>query len=135
MFQPEFFGLKQNFKASIMSKLSLVIKNNFYLLALWLLPQIALAQNFGLDETAKEAGLKTSSTLTTRSGQIIGSLLSLVGAIFLILMIYGGIMWMTAAGNDKQVLTAKSIITRAVIGLVVIFSAYAITAFLGSSLS
>jgi len=118
-----------------MSKLSLVIKNNFYLLALWLLPQIALAQNFGLDETAKEAGLKTSSTLTTRSGQIIGSLLSLVGAIFLILMIYGGIMWMTAAGNDKQVLTAKSIITRAVIGLVVIFSAYAITAFLGSSLS
>jgi hypothetical protein len=135
LFQPEFFGLKQNFKASIMSKLSLVIKNNFYLLALWLLPQIALAQNFGLDETAKEAGLKTSSTLTTRSGQIIGSLLSLVGAIFLILMIYGGIMWMTAAGNDKQVLTAKSIITRAVIGLVVIFSAYAITAFLGSSLS
>jgi len=118
-----------------MSRLPIVIKRSFYLLAIWLLPRIVLAAgNFGLDDTATTAGLKTSGSLATRSGQIIGSLLSLVGVVFLVLMIYGGITWMTAAGNEKQVEKAKNTITTAIVGLAVILSAYAITAFLGSSL-
>ena len=117
-----------------MSRLSATLKNSLYLLAIWLLPHLTKADNFGLDDTARQAGLAKVGDLATRSGQIIGALLSLVGVVFLILMIYGGITWMTAGGNEKQVKTAKDTITAAIGGLVVVLSAYAITAFLGSSL-
>jgi membrane-anchored glycerophosphoryl diester phosphodiesterase (GDPDase) len=60
----------------------------------------------------------------------IAIILGLVGVIFLALIIYGGFLWMTASGNDKQVETAKNIISRAAIGLVIIILAYAITFFI-----
>ena len=60
--------------------------------------------------------------------------LGFVGVVFLILMIVGGLMWMTAAGNDERVNKAKSLITNAVIGMVIVFSAYAITYFVTSRL-
>jgi hypothetical protein len=61
---------------------------------------------------------------------IITILLSLVGVIFLVLMIYGGINWMTAGGNEAQVKAAQNILSKAVIGLVIVLSAYAITYFI-----
>ncbi len=118
-----------------MSRQLTIIQRATYLLGFYFLPIIARADNFGLDQAAGSAGLKSSSTLAEKSGQIIGSLLSLVGVIFLVLMIYGGITWMTASGNDKQVDKAKNIITYAIIGLVIILSAYTITAFLGGTLA
>jgi len=112
-----------------------IIKRVTYLFGFYFLPIIVRADNFGLDRAAGSAGLRTEGTLAEKSGQIIGSLLSLVGVIFLVLMIYGGITWMTASGNDKQVERAKNIITYAIIGLVIILSAYTITAFLGGTLA
>jgi len=41
---------------------------------------------------------------------------------------------MTAGGNDTQVKNAQKTITAAVIGLVIVISAYAITMFIGQSL-
>jgi lysylphosphatidylglycerol synthetase-like protein (DUF2156 family) len=117
-----------------MPKKLTIIKGAAYLSALYLFPLLAWAQNFGLDDAATGAGLKSDITLAQKSGQIIGSLLSLVGVVFLILMIYGGITWMTAAGNEKQVEKAKHIIVYAIVGLIIILSAYTITAFLGGSL-
>ncbi|MBL7058794.1 hypothetical protein ISS03_05725, partial [Patescibacteria group bacterium] len=43
--------------------------------------------------------------------------------------------WMTAQGNDTKIATARGIITNAVIGLIIVMSAYAITAFVGSTVS
>ena len=60
---------------------------------------------------------------------LISLILSFIGVVFLILIIYGGITWMTAGGNDKQVEKAKNIISRAAIGLTVVILAYAITSF------
>lgn len=111
-----------------------IIKRAGYLSAFWFLPLIVSA-NYGLDDAAGTAGLVKTGSLAQRSGQLVGSLLSLVGVVFLILMVYGGVTWMTASGNDKQVEKAKNTITYAVIGLVIILSAYAITAFLGSELA
>ena len=54
--------------------------------------------------------------------------------IFVILMIYAGILWMTAGGNEKQVEKAKNIISRAAIGLVIVVSAYAVTYFIFTNL-
>lgn len=96
--------------------------------------------NYGLNETIKnadEAGsaLTTNSDVNTSAGKIIGVALSFVGAIFFILMIYGGFLWMTARGDEGQVTKAKDMIFAAVIGLVIVLSAYAITSFLGTQLT
>jgi hypothetical protein len=60
---------------------------------------------------------------------IVNIILSLLGIIFLILIIYAGFLWMTAGGNDQQVGKAKSLISSAIIGLIIVVSAYAISYF------
>lgn len=60
-------------------------------------------------------------------GKIIGAILAFVGVLFLVLMIFGGYAWMTARGNEEQTTKAKSIIRNALIGIVVVLAAYAIT--------
>jgi len=45
------------------------------------------------------------------------------------MFIYGGIIWMTSSGNAEQVTKGKNIVIWATIGLVVIFSAYALVSF------
>jgi hypothetical protein len=62
-------------------------------------------------------------------GTIINTLLSLLGVIFIVLLIYGGITWMTAEGDESKVEKAQIIIRNAVIGLIIIVSAYAISYF------
>lgn len=70
--------------------------------------------------------------IQTKAGTIIGSVLSLVGVLFLIMMIYAGIMWMTAQGNDQQVTKAKDLLINSIIGIIIVFAAYAITALVGN---
>ena len=50
-------------------------------------------------------------------------------------IIYAGVLWMTAAGNEGQVTKAKNIIITSVIGTVIIAAAYAITNFVFDALS
>lgn len=90
----------------------------------------------GLNEAAEVAGIpqEDESSIPAKIGDIISYALGFVGVIFLILMIAGGLMWMTAAGNDERVNKAKSLITNAVIGMVIVFSAYAITYFVTNTL-
>jgi hypothetical protein len=72
-----------------------------------------------------------NSVVTT----VINAILGLLGVIFLVLTLYAGFLWMTAAGNDDQVGKAKSILTTAIIGLVVIIASYAIANFVLTALS
>ena len=93
----------------------------------------ALAINTGLDDTAREAGLDTdlaAKSVPEIVGSIIGVALSLLGILFLILMLYGGYTWMTSYGNEQKVTKAKGLIVDALIGLVIILAAYAITNFI-----
>lgn len=62
-------------------------------------------------------------------GNIIQALLALIGVLFLVLAVYAGFLWMTAQGNEKKVQSAKDILKNAVIGLVLIVAAYAISDF------
>lgn len=63
---------------------------------------------------------------------VIKVLLSVVGILFLALMIYGGAKWMKASGREQEVEAAKKIIQNAIIGLILVITAYAITAYVGS---
>lgn len=84
----------------------------------------------GLRETAGTAGFGTEpGDLSATIGNIISVVLGLVGFIFIILVIYGGFLWMTASGDEKKVEKARGIITYAVIGLAIIAAAYMITNF------
>jgi hypothetical protein len=60
-------------------------------------------------------------------GQVIKTIISFLGVIFFILIVYGGFMWMTARGNTDQIDKAKKIIMNSIVGLVLVLFAYAIT--------
>lgn len=123
-----------------------IIISSLFLLAIiftfnLITPNYALADETlnGLNATAGSVGAFRSQVsnpdnnfIQTKAGQIIGTVLSFVGVIFLILMIVAGVRWMTAQGNDQQVTKAKDQLINAIIGLVIIFAAYAITNFVGN---
>lgn len=69
------------------------------------------------------------NTLTQTIGSLINVLLGFLGVIFLILIIYAGLLWMTAGGNEDNIKKAKSILLNSVIGLIILLSAYAISQF------
>jgi len=81
-----------------------------------------------------ETDIGLQSNLGDTLGTVIKGILALVGMIFLILMVYAGILWMTAGGTEEKSESAQKIITMAVIGLVVVMAAYAITAFVTISM-
>ena len=87
-----------------------------------------------LEVTAKAAGFPEPKTVGEIIGALIGTVLSFLGIIFLILVLYGGFVWMTSMGNEYKVQKAKDILTQAVIGVIIVVSAYAITFFVFSAL-
>ena len=85
--------------------------------------------------TANKMGLNTSLTDPTQIvATIINSLLLLVGAVFVIMVIYSGFSWMTSAGNDDKIKKAKQNLIYAVVGVIIISSAYSISLFIASSI-
>lgn len=62
-------------------------------------------------------------------GKIINSVLGVVGTIALAMFIYGGLRWMTSAGEKDGVTAGKETIKWATFGLIIIFMAYAIINF------
>lgn len=76
-----------------------------------------------------------SNSIAIGLGKIVGAVLAFLGVIFLVLMIYGGVTWMTAAGNEAQVAKARTLIVAAIIGLLIVLSAYAITSYLADNIN
>lgn len=79
-----------------------------------------------------QAGFNESpnpNALTERIGRIIKIVLGILGVILVVIVVYAGFLWMTAGGEADQVKKAKDWMTNAVVGLIIILSAYAITDF------
>lgn len=76
-----------------------------------------------------------SENLTATVGKLIWAVLSVLGVIFLVLVLYAGFTWMTAQGDTKKVEKARDILITSVIGLVILLSAYAISTFVIETLS
>lgn len=104
------------------------------LTAMLTLPFLALAQISNgtianrLERTGSSAGFSAAdeTSLARTVGKIVNVALSFLGIIFVILIILGGYQWMTAGGNEEQVSQAKSRIKNAIIGLILVVSAFAI---------
>ncbi len=67
--------------------------------------------------------------------RIVQPLLAIVGTLFLLLIIYAGLLWMTAGGVTARVEKAKNILVHSVVGLVIIVAAYSVTIFILESVT
>lgn len=74
------------------------------------------------------------SSLATIMGVIVSGAISLLGIIFIILIILSGYQWMTAGGNEEAVKKSRTKMVNAVIGLLVVVASYAIWAFISNVL-
>lgn len=58
--------------------------------------------------------------------KILNFFLTFLGILAVIMVVYGGVTYVTSAGNDEGIGNAKKIITYAVVGLIVILLSFAI---------
>ncbi|MCX6794992.1 MAG: hypothetical protein NTY31_03365 [Candidatus Falkowbacteria bacterium] len=83
--------------------------------------------NNNINALANQTDYDTSVTLENRISTIIRIALSVLGAIFLVLMFWTGNNWMQAAGNEEKVKKAKTAVRNLLIGVVLILIAYALS--------
>jgi len=105
----------------------------FFVLPTGVFAQVAEGQESVL-EVAEQAGVQETDLITI-IGRIINIFLGFLGVIFLVLMLYAGFLWMTAGGDETKITQAKNTIRNALIGLLIIASAWAITAFIINALT
>lgn len=93
-------------------------------------------------KAAKQVGLQylTATGLTTVDiriyvGRIIRYFLGLLGTLAVLLFLYAGYLYMTSYGDAEKIDKAKKIMVDAVIGLVIIVSAYAIASWILGALT
>ena len=105
------------------------------------MPMVAMAQLSGQDtglSTTVQTGYGQSGDIASLPefiGQyIILPAVSLSATIIFVLFIYAGFLWMTAQGKQDQVKKAQDILRNAVIGAVLIVSAYVIVNFVVTQL-
>jgi len=84
-----------------------------------------------LTNAGTAAGFDTTKNVNVQASVagIVNIVLSFVGLAFFIMILYGGIKWMTSAGNEKVIEESKALMVNATIGLIVIMLSYAISYF------
>ena len=96
-----------------------------------LMANFVFAQGPDLGINEVDAAISLSSTdpriIITR---IINIVLLFLGVIAVALIIYAGFIWMTSGGNEDKIDQAKKILRNAVIGLVIVLSAWGIATFI-----
>ncbi|MFA6215806.1 MAG: pilin [Patescibacteria group bacterium] len=70
-----------------------------------------------------------AETFSEAIAKIIKIVLGFLGILFLVLILYAGFNWMTSAGNEERITTAKKTMVAATIGVAIVLAAYIITYF------
>ncbi|MFH1790340.1 MAG: IPT/TIG domain-containing protein [bacterium] len=91
------------------------------------------APDLGIQQVGNSIGLP-STDIRLIIARIIRVALSLLGIVAVSIMVYGGFIWMTSAGSEEKISTAKKILINGAIGLAIILSSYAIVSFVISKL-
>ncbi|MFA5420931.1 MAG: pilin, partial [Patescibacteria group bacterium] len=125
------------FKNNFLKKASLFLFLFFFFFSFSSFVLSASASDvLGTDFISDDINLSDRDPRTMAAG-IINVVLSILGIIAVSIVIYGGFIWMNSEGNEENVQKAKDILKMGVIGLVIILSAWGISAFvlnkLGSS--
>ncbi|MDD4937920.1 MAG: hypothetical protein PHX34_02770 [Candidatus Shapirobacteria bacterium] len=84
--------------------------------------------------TTENGSFQNLENLT--AGGIISGAISLVlivvALVFFFILVFGGLRWVTSGGDEKKVGEARSQITNALIGLAIVFAAWAIMKLIGT---
>jgi hypothetical protein len=95
-----------------------------------------LAQDSETIQLLPQAGSPFADLGNLRVPGIISAGLTLVlvvaAIIFFFMLVIGGIRWMTSGGDKAQTEAARGQVTAALVGLVIVFAAWAIAALLGT---
>ncbi len=92
-------------------------------------------QQIGMDVASDEVGYAYGERVSDRNdvrdvrlvvANIIKIFLGFMGIIFLVLIIYGGFIWMTASGQEDKINKARSLLITGIIGLIIVVSSFAI---------
>ncbi len=79
---------------------------------------------------------KTGLTSITKFfGRSIGVIMGVMGTVALVMFMYGGILWMTSAGNSEKAGQAIQILVWTSLGIVVILTSYTVVDFFFQSFS
>lgn len=117
------------------------MKKNYQKIGAWistlpvlLIPAAALAQiqksKTLLEDVGKGLGEEgKGKPLPELIGGLIRVFLGVLGIVFVVLVVYAGYLWMTSSGEATKVDKAKKLLGQAIIGIVIIVAAYAITGF------
>ena len=83
----------------------------------------------GLSAIGDVYGDDTPADIRVTIARVINVILTFLGVIFIVLTIYAGFQYMTAAGNKDKTEKALALIKNAVIGLLIILMAWGLTRF------
>lgn len=95
------------------------------------LTAILLAPSTVLAQTPTNTVNLTNPLGTTDVRDIIATIikgaLGISGSVALLMFIYGGLLWMTAGGNSDTISRGKRVLIWAILGIIVIGSAFVVT--------
>ncbi|MFA6253235.1 MAG: pilin [Patescibacteria group bacterium] len=107
-----------------------------------LAPSMAMAQApvveddpFGRNTLQELSTAGESKDIFVVISNIVNIILTFLGAIAVLLFLYGGFKWFTSQGNSEQIEAAKKIMGAAVVGLAIIFASYAAAQYIFDQLS
>lgn len=117
-------------KILILSSLVLVAAGSALYLST---PTTVLAQDAddsGVVKLENPLNLDEDKPVADLAGRVIRTFLGVVGIIALIMFVYGGVLWLVSAGNAERLQRGKDIFVWSIVGIVIIFSSYAIVSFI-----
>ncbi len=79
-----------------------------------------------IDSTVKGTG---ETGLTTTIQSMVNYVIGFLGLVAVLYGIYGGFLYLTAAGNDEQIKKAKTIFKQVAIGMLIVFLSYSVVTF------
>lgn len=88
------------------------------------------ASDPNLQAVGTKLGTTASASLPTLVGNMINVILSVMGIVFVLLIVYAGILYMQGGTDEKKIAKAKNLIINAIIGLVIVIAAFAISSFI-----
>lgn len=118
-----------------MRRLLVIMKTNKILallaaIAIIVLPAVALAQvTSDISGFSEQTGL-LKTDLRTLIVRIVQFILGFLGLIAVLIVMYGGWLWMSAAGNEERITKAKRVLINGLIGLGIILAAFIIVSFI-----
>ena len=119
-----------NFKKTLTFLASSVVSTGSLTLPLAVLAASPFETGQGyVDQIATGADIGAPKSLPEIVGNIINIVLSFLGILLLIYLLVAGFLWMTAGGDEKKTETSKTMIKNAIIGLIIIVAAFAISNF------